>query len=55
MPFETNAGTTDPKTRIISNVVLAATFIITIAAMWYIYRQMGNVKVEVIHERRKAR
>lgn len=34
-------GVTDTKSRIISDVVLAVTFIITIAAMWWIYRKMG--------------
>ncbi|KAF9039593.1 hypothetical protein BDZ89DRAFT_1156808 [Hymenopellis radicata] len=49
------SGTTDTKSRIISDVVLAVTFLITIAAMWYIYRQMNKVKPQVIYERRKAR
>jgi len=48
-------GDTDPKSRIISNVVLAITFLITILAMWYIFRQMNKVKPQVIYDRRKAR
>ncbi|KAG6848249.1 hypothetical protein H0H93_001927 [Arthromyces matolae] len=50
-----STGTTDTKSRIISDVVLAITFLITIAAMWYIYHLMGKVKPQVIYERRKAR
>ena len=35
--------------------MLALTFILTIVAMWYIYRKMGQVRHVVIHDRRKAR
>ncbi|KAK0187210.1 hypothetical protein F5146DRAFT_1063939 [Armillaria mellea] len=52
---ESSTGTTDTKSRIISDVVLALTFLITIAAMWYIYHQMNKVKPVVIYARRKAR
>lgn len=45
----------DTKSRIISDSVLALTFIITIVAMWYIYHQMNKVKPLVIYDRRKAR
>ncbi|KAG6809198.1 hypothetical protein H0H92_001185 [Tricholoma furcatifolium] len=48
-------GVTDKKSRIISDVVLAITFLITILAMWYIYHLMSKVKPQVIYERRKAR
>ncbi|KAK0414399.1 hypothetical protein EV421DRAFT_1728635, partial [Armillaria borealis] len=48
-------GETDTKSRIISDVVLVLTFLITIAAMWYIYHQMNKVKPAVIYARRKAR
>ncbi|KAK0447378.1 uncharacterized protein EV420DRAFT_1568434 [Desarmillaria tabescens] len=52
---QSSTGTTDTKSRIISDVVLVITFLITIAAMWYIYHQMNKVKPEVIYARRKAR
>ncbi|PFH48524.1 hypothetical protein AMATHDRAFT_87049 [Amanita thiersii Skay4041] len=52
---QSESGTTDTKSRIISDVVLAITFLITIAAMWYIVRQMNKVKPEVIYKRRRAR
>jgi hypothetical protein len=48
-------GTKDTKSRIISNVVLAVTIVITVAAMWYILRELDRVKPQVIYERRKAR
>jgi hypothetical protein len=48
-------GQTDKESRIISDVVLAVTMLITVAAMWYIFRQMNKVKPEVIYARRKAR
>lgn len=50
-----STGTTDPKSRIISDVVLAVTFIITFVAMWYIFHQMNKAKPAVIYARRKAR
>lgn len=43
------------KSRVVSDVVLAITFLITIAAMWYLFREMAKVKPQVIYERRKAR
>ncbi|ETW82593.1 hypothetical protein HETIRDRAFT_237518, partial [Heterobasidion irregulare TC 32-1] len=49
------AGTETTEQKIISDVVLALTFILTIVAMWYIYRKMGQVRHVVIHDRRKAR
>ncbi|PPQ67777.1 hypothetical protein CVT25_009080 [Psilocybe cyanescens] len=52
---QSNSGTEDTKSKIISDTVLAVTFIITIVAMWYIYRQMNKVKPQVIYDRRKAR
>ena len=48
-------GTKDTKSRIISDVVLAVTIVITVAAMWYILREMDRVKPQIIYERRKAR
>lgn len=35
--------------------MLALTVVITVAAMWYILREMNKVKPEVIYARRKAR
>jgi hypothetical protein len=35
--------------------IIVVALAITMWAMWYIYRQMGKVKVQVIYERRKAR
>ncbi|KAJ7115540.1 hypothetical protein C8R43DRAFT_1038743 [Mycena crocata] len=52
---QSKQGVTDSKSRIISDVVLAVTFLVTVLAMWYIFRQMALLKPEVIYERRKAR
>ncbi|RDB21755.1 Golgi apparatus membrane protein TVP38 [Hypsizygus marmoreus] len=52
---QSSTGVKDTKSRIISDVVLAVTFLITVLAMWYIFRQMNKVKPEVIYARRKAR
>ncbi len=49
------AGTTDAKSRLISNIVLAITILITVLAMWYIIYAMNKVKPQVIYDRRKAR
>jgi hypothetical protein len=48
-------GQRQTKDKIISNVVIAVTVVITAWAMWYIYHQMNKVKPEIIYERRKAR
>ncbi|KAK1222287.1 hypothetical protein PQX77_014920 [Marasmius sp. AFHP31] len=48
-------GQQDKNSRIISNIVLAITFVITVAAAWYILRQMNKAKPEIIYQRRKAR
>jgi phage major head subunit gpT-like protein len=48
-------GTSDKEGRIVSNIVLAITFIITAVSLWYILRQMNKVKPDVIYKRRKAR
>jgi hypothetical protein len=48
-------GTTDTKSRIISDVVLVVTGLITVLAMWYILRQMDKAKPDVIYAKRKAR
>ncbi|KAL0948375.1 hypothetical protein HGRIS_010957 [Hohenbuehelia grisea] len=52
---QSESGTTDKKSQIISRVVLAITVLITVAAMWYILRQMNKVKPEIIYAKRKAR
>lgn len=50
-------GITDETTgqKIASDSVVAITVIITVAAMWYINRQMALAKPAVIYARRKAR
>ncbi|TFY77770.1 hypothetical protein EWM64_g6242, partial [Hericium alpestre] len=51
-----NAGDSETTgQKIASDAVIGVTFVVTFLAMWYIYRQMGKVRHEVIHERRKAR
>ncbi|KIJ97766.1 hypothetical protein K443DRAFT_681265 [Laccaria amethystina LaAM-08-1] len=52
---QTSIGKEDTKSRIISDVVLTITILITVVAMWYILHQMNLVKPEVIYARRKAR
>jgi len=49
------SGAETSKSRIISNIVVIITTIITIAAMWYILRLMNAVKPQIIYEKRKAR
>ena len=48
-------GTRDKEEKIVTNVVLALTVLITVVAMWYILRQMNKVKPQIIYKRRKAR
>jgi hypothetical protein len=48
-------GAKDTNSRIIRDVVLTFTILITAVAMWYILREMNRVKPHVIYERRKAR
>lgn len=52
-----NGGSTSSESEktIVNALVLGATVLITIAAMWYIVRQMNEVKPGIIYERRKAR
>ncbi|KAJ7119589.1 hypothetical protein C8R44DRAFT_878007 [Mycena epipterygia] len=52
---QSSEGVTDSKSRIISDSVLAVTFLVTLLAMWYIFHQMSLMKPQVIYERRKAR
>lgn len=41
--------------KVASDAVVAVTVIVTVLAMWYIYKKMGQVKAAVIYDRRKAR
>lgn len=52
---ESNAGGQDKKSKIISDVVVVLTFIITIIAMWYILHKMNAAKPQIIYNKRKAR
>ncbi|KAF4583970.1 Tlg2-vesicle protein [Pleurotus pulmonarius] len=52
---QSESGESTSTSKLISNIVLAITILITIAAMWYILRQMNKVKPEIIYARRKAR
>ncbi|KAL5526992.1 hypothetical protein ACEPAF_8721 [Sanghuangporus sanghuang] len=52
---ESGTGTESTRDRLISYSVLAVTFIVTCVAMWYMYKKMDEVKVDVIMDRRKAR
>lgn len=45
----------DKTSKLISNIVLVITFLITIAACWYIWREMNKVKPIVLKERRLAK
>ncbi|KAG9312603.1 hypothetical protein JVU11DRAFT_7000 [Chiua virens] len=48
-------GTTSKSNKILSYVVTGVTILVTVAAMWYIQREINRVKPEVIYARRKAR
>jgi flagellar basal body-associated protein FliL len=41
--------------RLISNIVLVVTLIITIAAMWWIWKKMLEVRPVILRERRIAK
>ena len=43
------------STKAIKYSVIGATVILTVVAMWYIYRRMDEVKGDVIRARRKRR
>ncbi|KAI0314644.1 hypothetical protein OF83DRAFT_1135849 [Amylostereum chailletii] len=49
------ADTETTSQRIASYAVVAVSVVITVLAMWYIYRQMSKQKPAYIYERRKAR
>ncbi|CAE7169870.1 unnamed protein product [Rhizoctonia solani] len=48
-------GVRSTKDTIISNAVLVVTFLITVIAAWWIWREMGRVRLEVLRERREDR
>ncbi|CEL63371.1 Golgi apparatus membrane protein TVP38 OS=Podospora anserina (strain S / ATCC MYA-4624 / DSM 980 / FGSC 10383) GN=TVP38 PE=3 SV=1 [Rhizoctonia solani AG-1 IB] len=48
-------GTRSTQDTIISNAVLIVTFLITVVAAWWIWREMGRVRLEVLRERRAER
>jgi hypothetical protein len=48
-------GQSGTKDRIINDVVIGVTVVVTVVAMWYIYHLMNQVKPDVVYERRKAR
>lgn len=52
---QSKAGVEDKKSRIVSDVVLVITAIITVVACWYILKRMNEAKPQVIYDRRKAR
>ncbi|KAF7290616.1 hypothetical protein MIND_01301800 [Mycena indigotica] len=52
---QADKGTTSTQSKIISDSVLGATFLVTLLAMWYIFHHMALAKPAVIYERRKAR
>jgi hypothetical protein len=53
--LESSTTPTSSKSRLISDAVLAVTFLITVLAVWYLYRKMNQAKPLVIYDRRKAR
>ncbi|KAG8751603.1 Tlg2-vesicle protein [Ceratobasidium sp. 428] len=48
-------GTRTTRDTIISDSVLAVTFLITVIAAWWIWREMGRVRLDVLRERRAER
>ena len=50
-----NNGNESTKSRIISDVVLVISFLVTVAAAIWIHAQMAKVKPEVLRDRRRAR
>lgn len=49
------AGSATTKNKILSYVVGFITVLVTIAAMWYIQREVNRIKPDVVYARRKAR
>ncbi|CAK5263286.1 unnamed protein product [Mycena citricolor] len=52
---QSTTGQKDLKNKLISYAVVGVTVLVTVLAMWYIYREMNLVKPQVIYARRKAR
>lgn len=52
---ESGTGTETPRDKIISDSVLGVTILITIAAMWYIVKELEKAKPIVVYNRRKLR
>ena len=52
---DSNNGTESTKSRIISDVVLVISFLVTVAAAIWIHAQMAKVKPEVLRDKRRAR
>ncbi|KAF9242818.1 snare associated Golgi protein-domain-containing protein [Melanogaster broomeanus] len=50
-----STGTSSTQNKILSYVVGGVTFLVTVAAMWYIHKEVNRVKPDVIYARRKAR
>ncbi|KAG9076459.1 Tlg2-vesicle protein, partial [Ceratobasidium sp. UAMH 11750] len=48
-------GTRTTRDTIISDSVLAVTFLITVIAAWWIWREMSRVRLDVLRERRAER
>jgi uncharacterized membrane protein YdjX (TVP38/TMEM64 family) len=51
----TSTGAASTQNKILSYVVGGITFLVTVAAMWYIQKEINRVKPDVIYARRKAR
>ena len=52
---QSGTGTTSSTDKIISDVVLVVTLVITFAAGYYIWLLINRVKPSIIYQRRKAR
>lgn len=52
---DSDPGSATTQNKILSYVVGFITVIVTVAAMWYIQKQINRVKPEIIYARRKAR
>ncbi|KAF8311750.1 hypothetical protein DL93DRAFT_2040418, partial [Clavulina sp. PMI_390] len=52
---EAGNGTVSGREKLISDIVLVASVLITIVAAWWIYDQMAKAKPEVLRNRRRAR
>ena len=48
-------GKSSTRDKLLKYSIIGVTLVITVWAMWYMYTQMGEVKTQVIYERRKAR